>query len=134
MNTSTFMQWLIIIVGISSLIQGIWMIVWPQSASNALKKWINMPAWLLKTLSVVIFAFGILCIGVAVVNVKNYMIAATLMLGTWFIIAGLIYNSRETLTHLCTPWIKGNKVWMGIWGVISIIFAAALLWIALFMK
>ena len=110
------------------------MIVWPQSASNALKKWINMPGWLLKTVSVVAFAFGIVCIGVAVVKVKNSMIAVTLVLGTWFIIAGLIYNSRETLAHLCTPWTKGNKVWMGIWGIISIVFAAALLWIAFFTK
>ena len=131
MNTSTFMQWLIIIVGIIALAKGIWMIVWPKSASDFLKKWINMPDWLLKTISVTAFIFGVVCVIIAAVH-ADYKIAATLILGTIFIVAGLIYHSRETLTHLCAPWIKGGKVWMGIWGVLSIIFAAVLLWIAFF--
>jgi len=133
MNTSSFMQWLIIIVGIVALAKGIWMIMKPQSASAFIKKWINMPNWLLKTVSVVSFAFGIVCVIIAAAN-TNYKIAATLILGTMFIVGGLIYNSRETLTHLCAPWIKGGKVWMSIWGVISIIIAAFLLWIAFFTK
>ena len=133
MNTSSFMQWLIIIVGIAALAKGIWMITKPQSASAFLKKWIDMPNWLLKTISVVSFIFGIVCVIVAAAN-TNYIIAATLILGTMFIVAGLIYNSRETLKHLCAPWTKGGKVWMGIWGVISIIVAAVLLWIAFFAK
>ena len=134
MNTSTFMQWLIVIVGILALAKGIWMIVRPQSASDFLKKWINMPDWLLKTISVTLFIFGIICVIVATINSKNYKIAATLILGTIFIVAGLIYHSRETFKHLCAPWTKGNKVWMGIWGVISIIIAAVLLWIGIFTK
>ena len=133
MNTSSFMQWLIIIVGIAALAKGIWMITKPQSASAFLKKWINMPNWLLKTISVVSFVFGIACVIIAAAN-TNYKIAATLILGTMFIVAGLIYNSRETLKHLCAPWTKGGKVWMGIWGVISIIIAGILLWIAFFTK
>jgi len=129
MNSSTFMKWLVIIAGIIVLMKGIWMIVWPQSASDFLKKWINMPVWLLKTISVVSFIFGIVCIAIAAAH-ADHLIAATLVLGTFFIVAGLIYNSRETLAHFCAPWTKGNKLWMGIWGVVSIIFAAVLLWIA----
>jgi len=131
MNSSTFMKWLLIIIGISALIKGIWLIVWPKSASDFLKKWLNMPEWMLKTISVITFVFGFICIGVAAAH-ADYQIAATLVLGTFFIIAGLIYNSRETMIHLSSPWTKGNKLWMGIWGVLSIIFAAALLWIGIF--
>ena len=71
MNTSTFMQWLIIIAGIIALAKGIWMIVRPQSASDFLKKWVNMPNWLLKTISVTLFIFGIICVIVATINSKN---------------------------------------------------------------
>ena len=131
MNTSAFMQWLIIIVGVIALAKGIWMIVSPQSASDFLKKWINMPDWLLKTISVALFIFGLICVVIAAIH-TNYKLAATLILGTIFIVSGLIYNSRETLKHLCSPWINGGKVWMGIWGVISIIIAAILLWIGIF--
>ena len=109
------------------------MITKPQSMSAFLKKWINMPHWLLKTISAVSFVFGIACVIIAAIK-SDPKIAATLILGTMFIGGGLIYNSRETLTHLCAPWIKGGKVWMGIWGVISIIIAAVLLWIAFFTK
>jgi len=125
------MKWLIIIVGILSMAKGIWMIAWPQSASSFLKKWINMPSWLLKTVSIASFAFGVVCVVIAAAH-ADYKIAATLILGTIFIIAGAVYNSRETLAHICAPWIKGNKIWMGIWGFLSILFAVILLWIGFF--
>ena len=124
------MKWLLIIFGALALIKGIWMIAWSKSASAALVKWTNMPNFLLKTASVVFFLFGIFCIWMAIKQV-NPKIAATLIIGTIFMIAGIVYHSRETLKYILSPWMKGGKKWMVAWGAVSLIISAILLWIGI---
>ncbi len=129
MNTQSFMRWLLIVMSAIALIKGVWLLAWPSSASRAAQRWVAMPKWLLHVIGAVAFVFGFFCIGTAAAAARNYLIATTLVLGTIFIVVGIIYNSGDSLEKIVGPWISGKPTWMRVWGVVSVLVAAVLLWV-----
>lgn len=128
MNAFHFMRAVVLVVGIAAVVKGVWMLASPGSAARVARWFMERPGGMLRVIGAIAFTLGIACI-IAAAMTAPAVVAATLVIGTLWICAGLMYHSPETIRTVMRPWTSGNVVWMRITGVISLLIALGLLWI-----
>lgn len=126
MNTVQCMRIIILIVSVAALLKGLLMLFWPGVAARMLRWWVNLPITTLRVLGTLTVVLGLVCIVVTAMTV-NAIAAVTLVLGTLWIITGLLYHMPDLLRGLAQPWTSGKPLWFRICGVIAVLIALALL-------
>lgn len=130
MTAVQFMKYLVLIAGIGALIKGLIIVLWPARFKRLVHWWLGLPPKLLRTLGALMVVIGVICVAVAAVHSGNWLIAATIMLGTFFVLGGFLYQVPGAMRQ-AAPALLGNAVLARIWGVLALIIACALLLIAL---
>ncbi|MCX7847260.1 MAG: hypothetical protein N2595_04435 [bacterium] len=129
MSADQFMRYVVMVAGVSVLIKGVILVLWPGQLGWLLRWWLRLPVNLLRALGVLMIVCGVVCIGVAAVRCGNHVVAATSVVGTFLLLAGFVYQA-PTLLRETMPGLVGNAVLARVWGVLALIVGVLLLFIA----
>lgn len=130
MTAAQFMKYVLLIAGLGALIKGIMLVIWPAVFRRIVNWWLGLPVQFLRALGALMIVLGIICVGVAAVHIGNWLLAATIILGTFLIVGGFVYQVPSAMRH-AAPALLGSAVLARIWGVVALLIAGALLLIVL---
>lgn len=123
--------WIVGIFGVIALIEGAFLLLFPQPAARLIHWWTTRGVTLLRNIGRVVFVVGIVILGCAIAAVQNGLIAATLIIGTLCVAVGVIYHFPPALRMILRPWTRDLPVWMRSTGGVICVIGILLLVLAL---
>ena len=119
---------IVVVVAVLALIKGVWLLAAPGSAQRFVDWWLGMPAGVARQLGILTSIGGLVLIGLAVAAMRNATVAVVTVLGTLWVLAGLIYLWPPALQALGKPFgSAGARWWMRLMGGVALLVGAILL-------
>ena len=118
---------IVLVLALASLLKGVWCLVRPDSVQKATDWWLQIPVWVARQLAVLLVLGGVACIGLAVWQMGNAVVATVTILGTVFVLAGLVYFWPALLQAAGKPFGTAGRLWIvRAAGVLALVAAAVL--------
>lgn len=121
---------IVLILAILAVVKGLWLLVIPASAQRTVDWWLRIPVVVGRQLGVTLIVAGIILIGVAVAAITELTVAIVIIVGTLWVLAGLLYLYPPILQTVGRPFGVNGPIWlMRAAGAVAVLFAMALLWV-----
>jgi len=118
----------VLVAAILALLKGVACLAAPRAMRKTVDWWLRIPADAARAVGVVLIVGGCVLIGLAVLQMRNAVVAAVTVLGTAWFLAGLAYLRPPVLQAIAKPCGTAGPVWsIRVVGAVALIFAFVLL-------
>jgi len=119
---------IVLVLALMVLVKGLWCLFAPGSLQKTVDWWTRIPRGLARQLGFLLIAIGFVLIGLAIRQMGNAVIGAVTVIGTVFVLDGLVYLHPPVLQAVAKPFGASGAKWLvRVFGVIAVAVAGVLL-------
>ena len=124
---------IVLVVGLVALLKGLWFLLLPDLARGFVDWWLRLPARVGRQLGLLSMILGVGFTGLAVARMHSATVAAVTIMGTLWVLGGLLYLSPDVLQTVGRSFgTHGPRWWARTAGGVAVAAGLVLLAIYLF--
>ena len=102
----------ILVVAVAALLKSVWMLLWPNGVKATVDWWGKMPVPAARLLGYSAMVAGLVLLGAAVAQMHRPVLAASTVLGTVWVVFGMLYQWPPVFAAMNRPFGPEGKDWI----------------------
>ena len=105
------LQVILLVISLVALGKALLLLLAPTTSKRIVEWWVGMPDMVLRTLGLLAILAGCVFIGCAIAEMRDPVIGAVTILGTLFVVGGMLYQWPTVIRALSKPFGINGRTW-----------------------
>jgi uncharacterized protein YjeT (DUF2065 family) len=108
----TTLQIIILVLALLALLKALLLLFLPAGSRRTVEWFSELPGGVLRTVGALVIAVGVVLIGCAIAEMRDPVIGAVTIVGTLFVVGGMLYQWPPVIRTLTRPFGEQGRTWM----------------------